>query len=40
MPPQNLKALLITNASSAIIEFMFCAKLDANSIVALVSFLA
>ena len=42
MPPQNLKALLslITDTSCSIIGFMLCAKLDANSIVALVSFWA
>ena len=40
--PCNLKALpnLFTDASSTIIRFMLCAKLDANSIVALVSFWA
>ena len=40
--PQNLKALLnlFTDASSMIIRFMLCAKLDANNIVVLVSFWA
>ena len=38
MLPQNLKALqsLFTDMSSMIIEFMLCAKLNANSIIALV----